>query len=209
MNVFIIFLRTLLYYLIFLLLFKIIGKKRLEELSLSDLLIYRSFMQFACIGIIEYKKPIILTILPCIIIVILKLISSLIFSKYLKSNKLVNSNSSVIIKNGEINFKEMERQKYNLKELLLEIHDKGINNLNDIDCAILKDNGELNIITNKNDIPLPLILDGKIQYETLVNIGKDKHWILDLLRHEDKKLNDVFYSFYRNNKCYIIEKKKL
>ena len=104
----------------------------------------------------------------------------------------------------------MERQRYNLEDLLTQIRDKGIKTLDQIEYAILENNGKLSIFMydNKNIFPLPLILDGAIQYDTLTNINKTKEWLLNILKNENTKLENVFYSFYKNNKCYIIKKEK-
>ena len=53
---------------------------------------------------------------------------------------------------------------------------------------------------------MPLILDGKIQYNTLVDINKTKNWLYKMLKSEKTELDEVFYAFYKNNKCFIIKK---
>jgi uncharacterized membrane protein YcaP (DUF421 family) len=53
---------------------------------------------------------------------------------------------------------------------------------------------------------MPLILDGKIQYETLVDINKNKEWLYSVLKSKKMDLSEVFYAFYKNNKCFIIRK---
>ena len=208
MNISIIIIRTFFYYFLFLILFKIMGKREIGELGVNDLLVSVLFAQFATMAIEKYNDPLILTLIPTLIIVMLQVVVSYLSLKSFKFRTLVDSRPSFIIKDGKINFKEMERQRYNLEDLLTQIRDKGIKTLDQIEYAILENNGKLSIFMydNKNIFPLPLILDGAIQYDTLTNINKTKEWLLNILKNENTKLENVFYSFYKNNKCYIIKK---
>lgn len=208
MNILIIIFRTLFYYFLILFLFKIIGKKEISELSITDLIISVLIAEFATIAIKNYDDPLIITLLPTFIIAILQIFLSYISVKNNKFKFLSDSKPSLIIKDGNINFKEMERQRYSLDDLLTQIRDKGIKSLDEIEYAILENNGKLStfLYDNKKIYPLPLILDGVIQYNTLNSIGKTKLWLMNILKEENASLEKVFYAFYKNNKCFIIKK---
>ena len=63
---------------------------------------------------------------------------------------------------------------------------------------------------DKNRVyPLPIIVDGKIQKNTLYQIGKDSTWLHKVLREENYQLEDVFYGFYQKNKLFLIKKEAL
>lgn len=208
MNLIIIIFRTLLYYFLFLLLFRIMGKREIGELGVNDLLVSVLFAQFATLAIEKYNEPLLVTLVPTVLIVFLQVAISYVSLKNTKFRELIDSKPSLIIKNGNINFKEMERQRYGLEDLLTQIRDKGIKSLDEIEYAILENNGKLStfLYDNKNLYPMPLILDGKIQYNTLVDLNKSKEWLYKMLKTEETELNDVFYAFYKNNKCFIIKK---
>ena len=208
MNLSIVIFRTFLYYFLFLLLFKIMGKREIGELGVNDLLVSVLFAEFATLAIEKYNEPLIVTLIPTLIIVSLQIIISFLSFKSPKFRILVDSSPSLIIKNGKINFKEMERQRYNLEDLLSGIRDRGIKSLDEIEYAILETNGKLSTFTydNRNTYPLPLIVDGNIEYNNLFDINKDINWLNKVLKQEKTELNNVFYAFYKNNKCYIIKK---
>ena len=184
------------------------GKREIGEIGLNDLLVSVLFAEFATLAIEKYNEPLIVTLIPTLIIVMLQLIVSFLSLKSMKFRMLVDSKPSLIIKNGNINFKEMERQRYNLDDLLTGIRDKGVKSLDEIEYAILESNGKLSIFLydNKNVYPLPLILDGNIEYKTLNDINKNKEWLLKILEKENTELKNVFYAFFKNNKCYIIKR---
>lgn len=208
MDLIIIIFRTLLYYFLFLILFRIMGKREIGELGVNDLLVSVLFAQFATLAIEKYNEPLLSTLVPTVLIVFLQVVISYVSLKNTKFRELIDSKPSLIIKNGNINFKEMERQRYGLEDLLTQIRDKGIKSLDEIEYAILENNGKLStfLYDDKNLYPMPLILDGKIQYNTLVDINKTKDWLYKMLKSEKTELNDVFYAFYKNNKCFIIKK---
>ena len=40
----------------------------------------------------------------------------------------------------------------------------------------------------------------------MININKNEEWLMKVLKQEKTDLKNVFYAFYKNNKCYIIKK---
>ena len=203
MNISIIIFRTFFYYILFLVLFKVMGKREIGELGVNVL-----FAEFATLAISNYKEPLLVTLIPTLIIVFLQVIVSFLSLKSIKIRNLVDSSPALIMKNGNINFKEMEKQRYNLEDLLTQVRDKGIKSLDEVEYAILENNGKLSIFLkdDKNVYPMPLIIDGVINYQTLVDIKKDKLWLMKMLKNEHTSLEQVFYAFYKNNKCFIIKK---
>ena len=201
--------RTFFYYILFLVLFKVMGKREIGELGVNDLLVSFLFIEFATLAISNYKEPLLVTLIPTLIILFLQVIVSFLSLKSIKIRYLIDLGPSMIIKNGNINFKEMEKQRYNLEDLLTQVRNKGIKSLDEVEYAILENNGKLSIFLkdDKNIYPLPLIIDGAINYQTLVDINKDKLWLMKILKSEHTSLEQVFYAFYKNNKCYIIKKK--
>ena len=203
MNISIIIFRTFFYYILFLVLFKVMGKREIGELGVNDLLVSVLFAEFATLAISNYKEPLLVTLIPTLIIVFLQVIVSFLSLKSIKIRNLVDSSPALIMKNGNINFKEMEKQRYNLEDLLTQVRDKGIKSLDEVEYAILENNGKLSIFLkdDKNVYPMPLIIDGVINYQTLVDIKKDKLWLMKMLKNEHTSLEQVFYAFYKNNKC--------
>ena len=59
------------------------------------------------------------------------------------------------------------------------------------------------------DYPLPLVLDGEIQEDTVKQIKKDSKWIKKTLESEGVKLADVFYAFYKEKSLFIIKQSDL
>ena len=107
----------------------------------------------------------------------------------------------------------MIRQKYNLDDLLTQLREKGYRNIEDVEYAILENNGTLSIFSyqdkTKTPLPLPLILDGKIQYETLKEMHKEKSFVDNLLKKKKLNLEDIFYAFYKDTSIFVIKYRDL
>ena len=108
----------------------------------------------------------------------------------------------------------MIKQRYTMDDLLLELRNKEIKNIKDVEYAILENNGNLNIfqydkLVDNEYYPFPLILDGVIQYDTLDNINKTDEWLIKYLNKRNIFLDEIFYAFYKGGKIYIISKDEL
>ena len=200
--------RTIFLYLFIVLCYRIMGKKEVGQLGIIDLIVSFSIAELASISIEETDKSIFTSILPITILVVLEIILGYISMKSDKFRKMVDGNPELIINNGKVNFKAMNKLRYTLDDLLTQSRKKDIANLEDIKYAVLETDGELSIFKNKL-YPLPIIVDGKVDIETLKNIGKDDKWLENLLKNKNINLEDIFYAFYKGNETYIIKKDDL
>ena len=105
----------------------------------------------------------------------------------------------------------MLKQRYTLDDLMIELRNNNIDDLKEVEYAVLENNGKLNIfkykfLTNKSNVPFPLILNGIIQEDTLKYINKTKEWLYNYLDDNNLDKDDIFYGFYKNNRIYVILK---
>ncbi|MBQ6285348.1 MAG: DUF421 domain-containing protein [Bacilli bacterium] len=206
--------RTIFFYIFVFILFRIMGKREVGQLSIQDLVVSLLIAELVAISIENYKDSILLTIIPIIILLFFELLVGYLSLKFNKFRNLVDGKPSLIINKGIINYKEMLKQRYNLDDLLLELRNNGIKNLKDVEYAILENNGKLNIfkynfLDSKTTNPFPLILDGVIQKDTLNYIEKDEKWLNDYLYENKLDINEIFYSFYKNEKIYVIKRNEI
>ena len=214
MNIFTIVFRTIFYYFLVLFLFRLMGKREVGELAITDLVVTILIAEFASLAIENYKESLFTTLIPIILIAILQISLSFISMKNFKFRHIVDSTPSLIIKDGKINFKEMERQRYSIDDLLTQIRDKGIKSLDEIEYAVLENNGNLStfLYDNKKIYPgyhmnkkswITMNLDNTVNIN---DINKNKIWLTKILKEEKTNLDNVFYAFYKNNKCFIIKR---
>lgn len=205
--------RTIFFYFLVVLAYRVMGKREISQLEIIDLIVSILMAELIAISIENMDDSIILTIVPIVALVVLEIVLAKLSLKSRKFNELMSGKPSLLIVNGKIKFKELIKNRYSLDDILLELRQNGIKSLSDVEYAILEPNGKLsvfkyNILKTKSDFPLALIIDTVIQEDTLKYLKKDKEWLINKLHSKNILLNDVFYSFYKNNKIYIINKNK-
>lgn len=214
MEMFTVMIRTLFFYIFILIIFRIMGKREIGQLSILDLVVSILIAEMVAISIENNKDPLIMTVLPIILLVVLQIVAAYIALKHNKFRSILEGKPSLIINKGKINFKEMVNQRYTLDDLLLELRSKSIKNIDDVEYAVLENNGKLsifkyNFLKMSSSNPFPLILDGVIQKDTLKYLKKDEEWINNILNQKKILLKDVFYGFYKNNNLYVINRNSL
>lgn len=210
MNITIIFLRTLFFYFFVLLIYRIMGKREVGQLGIIDLIVSILIAELVVISIENYEKDIMYSIIPILTLLILQITLSYVSLKIPTFRMIFDGNPSIIIKNGKLNYKEMTKQKYNLDDLTVQLREKGYRNIEEVEYAILENNGKLSTFAytkdkKKTPFPLPIILDSQIQKETLKQLKKDEKWLNNLLKKQNIDIKDIFYAFYKDNNIFIIK----
>ena len=202
--------RTTFFYFFILICYKIMGKKEIGELDIIDFVVSLLLSQIIAISIENYKEPFLYAFIPIVILVVLQILLSFISLKNFKFRKKFDGKESLIINKGILNIKEMIKQRYTLNDLLLQLRDQSIRTIEEVDYAVLENNGKLSVFKkddkDNNIFPLPLIVDGNIEENNLLLINKSKTWLDNVLIEKKMNLKDIFYAFYKNKNVYFIKK---
>lgn len=206
--------RTVFFYFLVAIAYRIMGKREIGQLGIIDLIVSILIAELVAISIENLKDPIIYTIAPIILLVILELVLAFISVKSRKFRNLFGGKPSLIVCNGKLNFKEMVKQRYSLDDLLIELRQKGIKSIEDVEYAFLEPNGKLsifkyNLLKTKSNYPMPLIVDGQVQDKALKYIHRSKLWLNTTLKNKNLKVEDVFYCFYKGYKLFIVKRSDL
>ena len=168
--------------------------------------------EIASISIENTDVTIFKSVVPILTLMGLEMILAFVSLKRPSFRRFIDGSPSVIIKNGKINYKEMINQKYSLEDLLSQIREKGYRSIEEIEYAILENNGMLSIFEyagKKSPFPMPIILDGEIQSDTLKHLKRDDNWVLMILQKRNINLRDVFYAFYKDRSVFVIKNSDL
>ena len=204
--------RTAFFYFFVLLMYRLMGKREIAQLGVVDLMISLLIAELVAISIENLDKSVFLVVIPILVLTALEIGLDYLSLKSKRFRNLFEGKTTMIIVNGKVNYKEMVKNRYTIDNLLFELRQKGIKSLEDIDYALLESNGRLSIFEKNRedkDYPLPIILDGQIQYSTLKDIHKSKFWLEYMLHRNNIELEDIFYSFYSKHKLFIIKRKDL
>lgn len=213
MKYLIVLFRSLFFYILTTIFYRVMGKREIGELSIMDFIVSIFIAEMIAISIENYNKSIFLSLIPIILLVVIQISISYISMKNNTIRHLIDGKPSVIISKGKVNFKEMKSLRYNLDDLLMQLRVNSIKSIEEVDYAVLESNGKLSIFKRQDDpnreYPLPLIIDGKIDLEVLNKIKKTEKWLDKEFEKNNIRVENIFYCFYKNNKLYIIENDKI
>lgn len=204
--------KTLIFYFFLLLILRIMGKREIGKVSTFDIVVFFVISELFSLSLNEPKASILHSLIPIIIIVILQLLSAVLSLKFPKIRKIFEGELTFIIYKGEINIKEMKKQRYNIDDLLSQLRIRNIEYPSEVEFAILEDNGVLNVIRKDQCTlkdPSPLISDGVINDKILKRLNMSKGILLEMLNEEGYyNVKNIFLCLLRNdNSLYIVPKK--
>lgn len=202
--------RTIFLYILILVIFRLMGKREVGELSLMDLVIFVLIAEVASFAIENPKQKLFDSIMPMILLLAIQLITSYWSLKSKKIRDLIDGDPSVIIKSGEIIESEMRKQRYNLDDLFQQLREQQIGSIQNVDYAFLEPSGNLSVFKKDGDHPvLPLIVDGDIQEKHLNLIQQNTQWLMQKLKEENiEDPKTVFYCSYENERLFLQLKEK-
>ena len=203
-------LRMSFFYFFIILIYRLMGKREVGQLGIVDLIVSILIAELVAISVEDTGKSILISVVPIISVAILQMLLSYLSLKSNVVRCLLDGKPSVIIDSGKISYCEMVKQKYNLDDLLTQLREQGYRSIEDIEYAILENSGKLSVFSydkKNNGLPLPIIIDGKIQYDTLKYIKRKEEFVKDLIK--DINIKDIFYAFYKNKKLFIIKYSEL
>lgn len=206
---FTIFFRTIILYLLIILGIRLMGKRQVGELEPSELVLSFLIADLASVPMQDLGFPLHTGVIPIFTLIAVSTILSFVTLKSVFLRKILCGNPSIIIKHGQIDQKEMSRNRLTLDELLEELRCQGTHDLTTVQYAILESNGMISVLLNPADAPatasqtkegssltltkigLPKVLvsDGKLMEENLEGSGQDKAWL-------DQKLKEKKCSSY-------------
>lgn len=201
--------RTIILYLLILFLFRIMGKREIGELSLFDFVVFMMIAEMAAVSIENTNDPIMRTIVPMSLLMLIQILFAFISLKSKRFRELVDGRPSIIINNGKIDEGVMRKQQYNIDDLLMQLREKNIRNIADVEFAILETSGKLSILEKENKsksggFTIPLIIDGVIQEENLETINKTNLWLRQQLRQKGfLNTKDISFCSFQDGEFFI------
>lgn len=201
--------RTIFLYAVILLIFRLMGKREIGELSLLDLVVFIMIAEMAVLAIEEPDSALVNTLLPMIVLMLIQIATAFLSLKSKKFREIVDGKPVVVISHGKIDERAMRRQRYNFDDLLLQLREKDVSNVADVEFAILEPSGTLSVIKKEENngegsLTLPLILDGIIQKKHLDMINKNEFWLRKKLRERNyHNLENISFCSYQDGEFYI------
>ena len=204
------FLRTIILYLFIIVGIRLMGKRQVGELEPSELVLALLIADLAAV--------------PILTLLCLTMALSVLTMKSVRFRAVLCGRPSIIVENGKLHQREMQKNRFTVDELMEELRMKGITDLNSIKYAILETNGQISVLPyaaqqpvtaaqmelhpKEPGLPLVIINDGRVLEHNLRQRGLDDIWLdRQLKAHHVKRSQDVFLlTVDEQNQVYLAEK---
>lgn len=232
MDILPLFLRTVLVYIVVFLTMRFMGKREIGKLSIFDLVISIMIAEIAVFIIDDLSKPLIHGLIPIATLVLIQIAIAKMSLHSQKARNLIDGKPSFLIKNGKLDRSEMKRQRYNLDDLMVQLRQNRVMDVADVEFAILETSGKLTVVEKPEEkrrtekrqdeppvdpfdtiryegLPLPLIMDGKVQDQNLSKLGKTRFWLKSQIQEKGvREFKDVFFCSVDHRGAMFLDKKR-
>lgn len=185
--------RTAIIYILLTVSLRLMGKRQIGELDISELISTLLISEIASIPIADSDIPLISALISILFIVAIEIILSTVKNRSEKMKEVIEGMPVYIIYKGRLLQDALKENRISVNELLSEMRAQGVSDVDEIEYCIIEQNGSLSII-KKSSAPLahPIIIDGEILKEPLKKQGLNEKWLENKLREFGVAANSVF-----------------
>ena len=126
------FLRTIILYLFIIVGIRLMGKRQVGELEPSELVLALLIADLAAVPMQDFGIPLLTGIIPILTLLCLTMALSVLTMKSVRFRAVLCGRPSIIVENGKLHQREMQKNRFTVDELMEELRMKGITDLNSI-----------------------------------------------------------------------------
>lgn len=189
----IILVRTLIIYFSLLLTMRLLGKRQLGEMELSEFVVAALVADLAAVPLQDTGIPLLNGLLPILILFCCEVLISGAALKSVRLRAALYGKPSLLIVRGRIDQGEMRKNRFTADELMQELRNQGSMDISQIEYAVLETDGRLNVIpfpaerpatasqlgldAGPGGYPFIVVSDGRVLDENLRRAGRDRPWL--------------------------------
>lgn len=181
--------RAVILYAVIIIMIRLMGKRQIAQLQPSELVITILISEIASTPIQDTNAPIFTSLGALFVLVAFEVLTSAIGLKSNKLRSLLQGHSVIVIRQGEIQMKELKKLRMTIGDLISALRQKDVFDVSQVDYAVFETNGQIsvllkaehrnttagdmNISVKDSGMPFAIICDGKIIEETVSQSGID------------------------------------
>lgn len=216
--------RTLVLYVLILIMLRLTGKRQISELQTSELVVTLLISNIAVIPMQDTSLPLLSGVVPILLLVACEIVMSLLMLKNSKFRRAICGIPQIIMNNGVIDQKKMKMLRISTEDLWEELRQANIFSLDEVKYAVLETNGKLSVLKKPqkdtataeqlnvnnptNEFELVIISDGEIAESSMEFCGISQDWLKKTLRKNNVNSKDIFIMTATPNHKYNIIKKE-
>ena len=185
--------RTIIIYILVLFVMRFMGKREIGQMQPFELVIAIMIADLAATPMAEIGIPLLYGVIPIFGLLLIHIIISILNLKSIKIREILCGKPAILIYRGRIDEKAMIRENFTINELQERLRVNNINNIGDVEFAILETSGQISVVqkpekralkpedfnmqVDYEGIAYDLVIDGKIMTENLDKLGKNYNWL--------------------------------
>lgn len=166
---------------------RLMGKRQVGQFQPFELVVAIMIAELAATPMENVGTPMLYGLVPMMALVVLHGLMTLLAMKSQWWRRLINGEPTVLVKEGVIQQEALEKLCFSLSDLMEELRMSGILDMAQVGTAIMETSGQvsvfpkaeqrpltpedLNMPVKQEGIPVPLVLDGKLQSAHLTSAG--------------------------------------
>ena len=205
-------LTTLLSIVVIFLLAKLMGTKQVSQMTMFDYVVGITIGSVAAELATELEEPV-KPLTALILYGLVAVLISILTSKSIRARSMVTGKPLVLLENGVIYRKNLQKARLDLNEFLTYCRIGGWFDLNQLQAAVLEHNGivsflpketdrpatptDLNLNPKQSQVQIPFVMDGVLLEENIRQAGKEESWVhRSLLREGYKDEKEVLLALW-------------
>ena len=193
----IVIIRTGIIYFALLLAMRLMGKRQLGEMELSEFVVASLIADLASHPLQDVGIPMANGLVPILTLFCFEVLIAGVSMKSIRLRTLLFGGPSILVSHGVIDQKQMHADRFTADELMQELRKQGMFDLSEVEYAILETDGRLNIIpyparlpptaeqlgvkAEDGGYPMIVISEGRVLMKNLKSLGRDSSWLRDEL----------------------------
>ena len=202
------YLRTVLLYLILIMVIRLMGKRQIGQMEPSEFVVTMLVANLASIPMQDGGIPLFSGLVPILTVLGIELVLSALSMRSIWFRKILCGKPVILVENGNILQDNLRKTRVTLDELTGHLREKDVLDLRSVQYAILETNGNLSVFPYPKDrpasakeagiqareqhLPITIISDGKILQENMTKAKKDTQWLQRVLKEQQAKTEETW-----------------
>lgn len=202
------YIRSIILYLVLIATIRLMGKRQIGQMEPSEFVVTMLVANLASIPMQDGGIPLFSGIVPILTVLGVELLLSALCLRSIWLRKVFCGKPVILIENGRILRKNLEKTRVTLDELSGHLREKDVLDPRAVQYAILETNGNLSVFpypkerpatakdagipVKKQHLPVTIISDGHLLRDNLAFAGKNEDWLKRVLKERNSGVADTW-----------------
>lgn len=215
--------RSVIIYLLVLILYRIMGKRQLGQMQPFELVLTLIIADLATIPMAEVSVPVLHGVVPVLTLVILHFVLSVLSQVSNRFAHFLSGKPVIVINSDGLDYKALKSLNLSVADVFEAIRGCGYFSIEQVQYAIMETNGKMSVLpksefspvtigdmkldVEENSLPINIINEGKILKENLKIANIDENQISEILKQgQAKKVSEVLILTIDRNGAVFFQK---